>query len=284
VARAARTGDRVTVDFTGTIDGVEFGGGQARDFAITLGEGRMLPEFEAALPGHAEGETVEFDLTFPADYHGKEVAGKRAHFVLTVKSVEETVLPPLDDAFAKAFGIPTGALADLRAEVEQNLKLEMKRRVETVVKEQVLRGLRAKAQFAVPSSLVEIEAMNMLQRAAQNLMQQGVKREDIRLTPEAFRSQAGERVTLGLLMGELVREHGLAAKPEQVRARVADVAQTYEQPEAVVRWHYEKPERLADYEAQAAEQNVVDWALSKMRVVAKPTSFDALMNPGAPPT
>jgi trigger factor len=284
VARAARTGDRVTVDFTGTIDGVEFGGGQARDFAITLGEGRMLPEFEAALPGHAEGETVEFDLTFPADYHGKEVAGKRAHFVLTVKSVEETVLPPLDDAFAKAFGIPSGALADLRAEVEQNLKLEMKRRVETVVKEQVLRGLRAKAQFAVPSSLVEIEAMNMLQRAAQNLMQQGVKREDIRLTPEAFRSQAGERVTLGLLMGELVREHGLAAKPEQVRARVADVAQTYEQPEAVVRWHYEKPERLADYEAQAAEQNVVDWALSKMRVVAKPTSFDALMNPGAPPT
>jgi trigger factor len=279
VSRPAAAGDRVVVDFTGTIDGVEFGGGQARDFAITLGENRMLPEFEAALPGHSAGDTVEFDLVFPADYHGKEVAGKRAHFVLTVKAVEETRLPPLDTEFAKAFGIQSGTLDDLRAEVRQNLELEMKRRIETVVKEQVLRGLRSKADFAVPASLVDIEAMNMLQRAAQNLMQQGVKREDIRLTPDVFRSQAGERVTLGLLMGELVRAHDLAAKPEQVRARVIETAQTYEQPEAVVRWHYEKPERLADFEAQAAEQNVVDWALSKMRVVDKPTSFDALMNP-----
>jgi trigger factor len=279
VARAAQPGDRVTVDFTGTIDGVEFAGGQARDFAITLGEGRMLPEFEAALPGLAAGDTKAFDLEFPADYHGKEVAGKKAQFQLTVKSVEETRLPVLDDTFAKEFGIASGKLADLRAEVEQNLTLEMKRRIETVIKEQVLRGLRAKAQFAVPASLVEMEANNMLQRTAQNLIQQGVKRDDIRLTPDVFRSQAGERVTLGLLMADLVREHGLAAKAEQVRARVTESAQTYEQPDAVVRWHYEKPERLAEFEAQAAEQNVVDWALSKMKAVDKPTTFDALMNP-----
>jgi trigger factor len=279
VARAAQPRDRVTVDFTGTIDGVEFAGGQARDFPITLGEGRMLPEFEAALPGLAAGDTKAFDLEFPADYHGKEVAGKKAQFQLTVKSVEETRLPVLDDTFAKEFGIASGKLADLRAEVEQNLTLEMKRRIETVIKEQVLRGLRAKAQFAVPASLVEMEANNMLQRTAQNLIQQGVKRDDIRLTPDVFRSQAGERVTLGLLMADLVREHGLAAKAEQVRARVTESAQTYEQPDAVVRWHYEKPERLAEFEAQAAEQNVVEWALSKMKAVDKPTTFDALMNP-----
>lgn len=279
VARAAQPGDRVTVDFTGTIDGVEFAGGQARDFPITLGEGRMLPEFEAALPGLAAGDAKAFDLEFPADYHGKEVAGKKAQFQLTVKLVEETRLPVLDDTFAKEFGIASGKLADLRAEVEQNLTLEMKRRIETVIKEQVLRGLRAKAQFAVPASLVEMEANNMLQRTAQNLIQQGVKRDDIRLTPDVFRSQAGERVTLGLLMADLVREHGLAAKAEQVRARVTESAQTYEQPDAVVRWHYEKPERLAEFEAQAAEQNVVDWALSKMKTVDKPTTFDALMNP-----
>jgi trigger factor len=279
VARAAQPRDRVTVDFTGTIDSVEFAGGQARDFPITLGEGRMLPEFEAALPGLAAGDTKAFDLEFPADYHGKEVAGKKAQFQLTVKSVEETRLPVLDDTFAKEFGIASGKVADLRAEVEQNLTLEMKRRIETVIKEQVLRGLRAKAQFAVPASLVEMEANNMLQRTAQNLIQQGVKRDDIRLTPDVFRSQAGERVTLGLLMADLVREHGLAAKAEQVRARVTESAQTYEQPDAVVRWHYEKPERLAEFEAQAAEQNVVEWALSKMKAVDKPTTFDALMNP-----
>ncbi|MEP7063375.1 MAG: trigger factor [Betaproteobacteria bacterium] len=278
VARAAQPGDRVSVDFTGTIDGVEFAGGQARDFPIALGEGRMLPEFEAVLPGTAAGDSKAFDLQFPADYHGKDVAGKKAQFTLTVKAVAETRLPPMDDAFAKEFGIASGKLADLRAEVEQNLTLEMKRRIETVVKEQVLRGLRSKADFAVPASLVDAEAMNMLQRTAQNLMQQGVKREDIRLTPDVFRSQAGERVTLGLLMADLVRQHDLAAKAEQVRARVNENAQTYETPDAVVRWHYEKPERLAEFEAQAAEQNVVDWALSRMRVVGKPTSFDALMN------
>ncbi|MEO8977810.1 MAG: trigger factor, partial [Casimicrobiaceae bacterium] len=248
VDRAARAGDRVTVDFTGTLDGVEFAGGQARDFAITLGEGRMLPEFEAALPGLAAGDSKSFDLVFPADYHGKDVAGKTAQFALTVKSVAQSNLPELDDAFAKEFGIASGKLADLRSEVEQNLTLEMKRRIEAVVKEQVLRGLRAKADFAVPASLVEIEADNMLQRTAQNLTQQGIKKEDIRLAPDMFRAQASERVLLGLLMADLVRQHDLAAKPAQVRERVTEAAQTYEQPDAVVRWHYEKPERLSEFE------------------------------------
>jgi len=279
VTRGAQAGDRVTVDFTGTIDGVEFAGGQARDFPITLGEGRMLPEFEAALPGLVAGDTRPLDLVFPADYHGKDVAGKNAQFVLTVKEVAQSRLPALDDHFAREFGVASGKLADLRAEVEQNLTLEMKRRIEAVVKEQVLRGLRASADFAVPGSLVEMEAMNMLQRTAQNLVQQGVKKEDLRLAPEMFRAQASERVMLGLLMSELVREHDLAAKPAEVLARVKEAAQTYEQPDAVVRWHYEKPERLSEFEAQAAEQNVVDWALSKMQVVAKPVEFDALMNP-----
>jgi trigger factor len=278
IERAAQAGDRVVVDFTGTLDGVEFAGGQARDFPILLGEKRMLPEFEAALPGHKAGDVVDFDLTFPADYHGKEVAGRTAHFSLDVKSVEEMRLPPLDDAFARDFGIASGKLADLRAEVEQNLRLELKRRVETVVKEQALRGLRGKAEFAVPASLIDIEANNMLQRTAQNLMQQGVKREDIRLTLDAFRAQAAERVTLALVVADLVRNHDLGAKPEAVRARVTELAQTYEQPDAVVRWHYEKPERLGEFEAQAAEQNVVDWSLAQMRVVDKPTAFDALMN------
>jgi trigger factor len=278
VTRGAEAGDRAVVDFTGTIDGVEFAGGKAQDFTLGVGEGRMLPEFETAVAGMKTGETREFPLTFPADYHGKEVAGKNALFTLTVKAVEAPVLPPLDDDFAAAFGVSTGKLADLRGEVEANLMLELKRKVEQLVKEQALRGLRSKAEFAVPASLVDMEAMNMLQRTAQNLIQQGVKRDDIRLTLDAFRSQATERVTLGLLLSELISEHGLAATREQVRSRIAEAAQTYEQPEAVVRWHYEKPERLAEFEAAAAEQNVVDWVLSKAKVVPTPIAFDAVMN------
>ncbi|MDH4182295.1 MAG: trigger factor [Betaproteobacteria bacterium] len=278
-ARPAAQGDRAIVDFTGTIDGAEFPGGQAKDFPILLGEGRMLPEFEAALAGMSAGESKTFTLTFPADYHGKEVAGKAAQFALTLKDLTEPVLPVLDDEFARAFGVRSGRVEDLRAEVEANLRLELKRKVEGVLKDQAFGGLRSLANFPLPKSLIDIEARGMMERMARDLVQQGMKAEDLKLGPEMFRAQAENRVALGLVVGELVRVHGLAAQPEQVKAMVAESAQTYEQPEAVVRWHYEKPERLAEFEALAVERNVVDWVLARARVVDKPTTFEALMGP-----
>jgi trigger factor len=277
--RAAREGDRAIVDFTGTIDGVEFPGGQAKDFPIQVGEGRMLPEFEAALADMKPGDSKSFALTFPADYHGKDVAGKTAQFTLTVKDVSEAVLPALDEAFARAFGVGSGRVEDLRAEVESNLKLELKRKVESVLKDQAFGGLRSLATFPLPKALVEVEAQGMMERMARDLMQQGMKAEDLKLSPDMFKSQAENRVALGLLIGELVRGQGLAAKPDQVKALVVENAQTYEQPDAVVRWHYEKPERLNEFEALAVERNVVDWVLSRARVNDKPTTFEALMGP-----
>ena len=279
VTRGAQTGDRALVDFTGTIDGVEFSGGQARDFAITLGEGRMLPEFEAALLGTTAGQTRDFALTFPADYHGKEVAGKLAQFSLTVKQVTAPNIPPLDSAFATAFGIKSGSVADLHAEVEANLKLELKRKLDAVLKDQALKGLRQTSQLTLPRSLVEQEALQLARRMAANLSQQGMKPEDIKLTPEMFRGQAEERVALGLILAEIVRAKNLEARPEQVRALVQDVAQTYEQPDAVIRWHYDKPERLSEFEALAVERNVVEWLLGQAKVTDKPTTFEALMGP-----
>jgi trigger factor len=279
VARPVQAGDRVIVDFTGTIDGVEFAGGQAKDFPIVLGENRMLPEFEAALTGLSTGESRTFPLTFPADYHGKEVAGKAAQFALTVKSVDEGKLPPVDSEFAKAFGVASGSIDELRAEIGQNLALELKRKIEGRVKEQAFAALRSKAEFALPKSLVEIEADGMMRKMADDLMRQGMKAEDVKLSPELFRASAEERVALGLAVGELVRAEGLAAKPDQVKALVAEAAQTYEQPEAVVRWHFEKAERLAEFEALAVERNVVDWILARARVVDKPSTFADLMGP-----
>jgi trigger factor len=279
VARAAQAGDRVVVDFSGTIDGVEFPGGQAKDFPITLGEGRMLPDFEAALAGVSTGDTRNFPLVFPADYHGKEVAGKQAQFALTVKEVSAPRLPAIDEKFATAFGIKSGSVADLRAEIEANLKLELKRKVESVLKEQALKGLRASTTLTLPKSLVEQETWELAKRMSGNLQQQGMKAEDIKLTPQMFTPQAEERVALGLILAEIVRTKNLQAQPDQVRSLVQDVAQTYEQPDAVVRWHYEKPERLAEFEALAVERNVVDWVLGQTKVVDKPTTFQALMEP-----
>jgi len=280
VDRAAQAGDRVTVDFTGTLDGAEFAGGQAKDFPITLGEGRMLPEFETAIAGMRPGEQKTFPLDFPADYHGKEVAGRQAQFALTGKQGEAPTLPELDEAFATAFGIPSGKVEDLRAEVEGNLRLELKHKLEARLKDQALRGLRSLATFALPKALVDSEAAGLMQRMAANLQQQGVKQDDIKLSPELFTKQAEDRVALGLIIGELVRREGLQAKPEQVKARVQETAQTYEQPEAVVRWHYEKPERLAEFEALAVEQNVVDWVLARARVTDVPMTFEEVMAQG----
>ncbi|MET0203673.1 MAG: trigger factor [Casimicrobiaceae bacterium] len=279
VARDARAGDRVTVDFTGTIDGVAFPGGQAKDFAIQVGEGRMLPEFEAVVTGLKTGETRSFPLTFPADYHGKEVAGREAQFELTVKEVAEPTIPALDEEFARAFGIKSGKVDELRAEVEGNLKLELKRKVEATVKEQALSGLREQTQIALPRALVDIETQGLMERTAGRMREQGMKVEDANLTPDMFRQQATDRVALGLIIGELVRKEGLQAKPEQVKARVEEIAQTYEQPDAVVRWHYEKRERLADFEALTVEQNIVDWLLARANVTDVPMTFEALMTP-----
>ncbi len=279
VDRSAQSGDRVTVDFTGVIDGVAFPGGQAQDFAIVLGEGRMLPEFEATVTGMKAGEARTFDLTFPADYHGKEVAGKVATFDLTVKGVAEPHVPPLDEAFAKAFGIRSATVADLRSEVESNLKLELKRKIESTLKGHALRGLREKTQVALPRALIDIEAQGLMERMEGRLREQGMAGAEVKLEPDMFRAEAEQRVALGLIVGELVRKESLQAKPEQVRARVEEIAQTYEQPDAVVRWHYEKRERLAEFEALTVEQNVVDWVLARAKVTDVATTFDALMTP-----
>src|SRR5207248_644588 len=152
------------VDFTGTIDGVEFSGGQARDFTITLGEGKMLPAFDAALAGMSAGDTKSFELTFPADYHGKEVAGRTASFTLTLKSLSEPQLPAVDAEFAKNFGIASGSVDELRAEITANLAVELKRKIEGVLKEQVMRALLQTSQLVVPKSLVELEAQNLRDR------------------------------------------------------------------------------------------------------------------------
>ena len=275
--RAAQEGDRITVDFTGKTDGVEFPGGQARDFPIVLGEGRMLPEFEAAATGMKEGETRSFELTFPADYHGKDVAGKKAQFELTVKRVEQGFMPAVDEEFARAFGIASGNVGELESEIASNLRLELKRKLDANLKEQVFAALRQKALFVIPRSLVEGEMQNMMQRMTAEMREQGMKTEDVNLDPENLRASAESRVALGLILSEIVRTENLGAKPEQVKALVQEAAQTYEQPEAVVRWHYEKPERLSDFEALAVEHNVVDWVLSRARVSERPAAFNELM-------
>ena len=276
VTRPAVKGDRVLVDFTGTIDGIEFAGGQAKDLAITVGEGKMLPEFEAALAGVVAGDNKAFELTFPQDYHGREVAGKTAVFSMNVKSVAEPKLPPVDADFARAYGVADGNLDKLHEEIGANLKLELKRRIIARMRDQVMEALKKSTPVAVPQSLVEMDIKRQMQQAASELKSRGVEPTSEQVRPEMFRAAAASRVTLGLLIGELVKQHNLDATPEQVRALVEESAQSYEQPDEVIKWHYQDRTRLADFESQALEQNVINWVLARSQVVELQTTFAEL--------
>ena len=239
----------------------------------------MLPEFEAAVTGIAAGESKTFPLTFPADYHGKEVAGKAGGVRADGEERRRGQLPAVDAEFAKAFGVASGSLDELRAEIGQNLALELKRKIEGKVKEQAFAALRSKAEFALPKSLVEIEADGhdaQDGRRPDAAGDEGRGREA--LAGHVPRQRRGARRARACRRRTRAR-HGLAAKPDQVKALVHEAAQTYEQPEAVVRWHYEKAERLAEFEALAVERNVVDWVLARARVVDKPSTFADLMGP-----
>jgi trigger factor len=281
-SRPARDADRLTVDFDGAIDGQPFEGGQARDFAFILGEGRMLPEFETAARGMAAGESKTFTLKFPDDYHGKAVAGKEATFTLALKSAAEPQLPAVDAEFAKALGVADGDLAKMRSEVRANVEREVKKRVEARLKGQALQALLDATPLELPKSLIEAESQELAQRAAADLQARGLKPEQLPpIDPAAFGDTAKRRVALALIINELQDGEGLKPKPAEVRAMVEQEAQTYESPAEVVKWFYMQPQRLSEMESAALEANVVKWVLSKAKVVDKEIAFDELMGAGA---
>ena len=278
VDRAAENGDRVTMDYVGTIDGVEFAGGKAEDQSVVLGEGRFLPEFEKSLPGMKAGDSKKFDLKFPDDYAGKEVAGKTAVFEVKVKAVAAPKLPAIDAEFAKSLGVEDGDIAKMRAEVRGNLEREVKARLKAKTKERVMDALLEVTKLEVPKALVEMEIERLQQMARQDLAARGIPVNDnIPLPADIFEKQAQRRVSLGLILGEVVRGQNLQAKPEQVRAAVEEQAQSYERPEEVVKWFYQSQDRLREIEAVVLEENVVTWALATAKVQDEAVTFDDLM-------
>jgi len=276
--RAAQDGDRVTADFSGSIGGQPFEGGKGENFAFVLGEGRMLPEFEAAARGLKAGEQKTFALKFPADYHGKDVAGKEASFDLSVRKIEQPELPALDAEFARQLGVADGDVAKMRGEIRANVEREVKKRVEARIKAQAMQALFESTPLELPKSLVEMEAHGLAQRAAADLQARGIPADKLPpIDPATFAETARRRVALGLIIAELARAEGLQPKPAEVRALVEQEAQGYESPAEVVKWFYMQPQRLSEIEAIALEANVVKWVLSKARVQDKDIPFDELM-------
>lgn len=282
VDRGAQNGDRITIDYRGTQDGREFDSGSGTDHMTVLGEGRLLPDFEKQVVGLKAGESRAFELTFPEDYHGKDLAGKSAQFSVTVKRVEQVVLPEVDAEFARALGIQDGDLSKMRVDIRANLEREVRRRVQARVKDQVMKALLDNAALEVPKSLLEMEMERLMAGMRQDLAGRGLKAEDIPMPREAFEPEARRRVTLGLIVAEVVRQNSLQAKPEQIKAVVQDYAESYERPDEVVRWYYQSPDRLREVESLVLEDNVVQWVSSRVKTEDKPGDFDELMGNAKP--
>lgn len=276
--QAAVDGDRVTIDFAGKIDGEPFEGGKADAFQFIVGDGQMLKEFEDAVRGMKSGESKTFPLAFPADYHGKDVAGKTADFLVTVNKIEAAHLPEVDGALAKSLGIAEGTVEGLRADIKKNLEREVKFRLQARNKQAAMDALAGKAELDLPKSVVQAELERLVEGARADLKQRGVKDADKAPIPDdLFRPQAERRVRLGLVVAELVREKALQAKPEQIKAHIEELSASYEKPADVVRWYTGDNRRMAEVEAIVIENNVTEYVLAQAKVTEKAIDFDELM-------
>ena len=274
--RAAEKSDFLVIDFVGTLDGIPFKGGDAQNFGVVLGEGRMLPDFEAALIGMKSGDVKTFDLTFPADYQ-PELAGKTVQFVVTAKVVNAPKLPAVDAEFAKSLGVADGDVSKMREEIKANLERELKKRIQAKTKDQVMDALLSVSELDLPRSLVDIEISRLQEQAVKDLEARGMTAKDMQLPAELFVERAEKRVKLGLVLSEVVKQNELRAKPEQVRAMVEEHAESFEDPKQMVRWYYSDQSRLAEVEGMVLEDNVVEWAAKSLDVQTVTKSFDEIM-------
>ena len=278
VDRAAQNSDRVIIDFEGKIDGEPFAGGSSKNYAFVLGSGQMLPEFEAGIAGMKAGESKDVEVNFPEDYHGKDVAGKTAVFTITLNNVSEATLPEVDAEFAKALGIADGDVAKMREEVKKNVAREVERRTQEQTKESVMEALLKAVELQVPNALVNDEAARLAEEMKQNFVNQGMANAvQVNLPADMFKEQAHRRVALGLILAKLVEENKLEPTEEQIKAVIANFAESYEDPQEVIDWYYADASRLQGPTSLAVESNVVNFVLGKAKVTEKTLSFDEVM-------
>jgi len=276
--RAAQQDDQVKIDFVGTLNGVKFEGGEAKDFTVVPGAGRMLPEFEAAVVGMKAGETKSFDMTFPADYHGKDVAGKQVTFTITAHSVEEPILPEVNAEFAKAMGVAEGDVEKLKQEIRDNIGREAQRRVKVRNKDSAMEVLLKVAQLEVPKALLDSESERLMEQTLQDMGQRGMKiPKGMKLPIDMFAERATKRVKLGLILAELVKKHELNAKPDQVTALIEEYALSFERPEEVRSWYRADPSRMREVENLVLEDNVVAWVMAGAKVTDQAVALNDLM-------
>lgn len=282
VEREAAAEDIIEVDYTGYIEGEAFEGGSASDFKIDLSQKRLIDGFEAGLIGKKTGEEVTLNLAFPENYHVGDLAGKPAEFKVTVKRVSEKVLPELNDEFYQKFGIEEGGEEAFRRQIKDHMTGEVEQVLRNRLRESVMKALQQANQVELPAVLIKQEKQRLKAQFEQNLKNQGLNIEDMKHPDDdgLFEEQARERVALQLIIAELIRSHDIKAAESKVRELVMKYAQNYQDPAAIINWYYSDKNRLAEVEAQALENEVVDWVVERANVTNTSLTFDECMNKG----
>lgn len=281
VKRKSKKDDKMTMDFVGTIDGVEFEGGKAEAFVLELGKGNMIPGFEDGIIGAKKGEEVTIDVTFPEDYHAEDLKGKAAQFAVTVTNVEQQVLPEVDDEFATLFGVEEGGVDALKTEVRKNMERELGQAVKNKVKEQVIKGILAMHELELPKSMLDQEIEGLRQQAMQRFAGQGDPANMPELPADLFEEQAKDRVKVGLLLGEVIKTSDLKVEEDRVTALIENMASAYENPAEVVQYYLSNNELLQQMRNVAMEEQAIEMLVENANVTEKDTQFDELMNPKA---
>ena len=276
VERAATSGDRVTLDFLGKLDGEAFEGGQAEDFQVEIGSGRLLEEFENQLEGVQPGEEKTIEVTFPEDYPAEVLKGRTATFDITVTTVEEARLPDVDAAFAEKFGIEDGSVEKLREDVRSNMERELNQALKSKIKQQVMDALVERHGFDLPEALVKSE-INRLREDAEKRF--GGAEQTQPLPDSLFEEEAKRRVRLGLVLRHLIDDKGFEVDRERVEQELDNMAATYEDPEEVKQYYRTQPQAMQNLESIVLEDQVVDWVVEQGNVTDKPTTFQDVMNP-----
>jgi len=281
VERAAEKDDQLNIDFVGKIDGEAFAGGSATGTQLVLGSGRMIPGFEDALIGAKAGEERVINPTFPEDYQNLDLAGKTAEFTVKVNSVSAAPqLPELNDEFFALFGIKEGGLEGFRAEVRKNMERELRQAIKSKIKNQVMEGLLTANPVEVPKALIASEVNNLRVQAVQQF---GGNIKPDQLPAELFEEQAKRRVSLGLIVAEVVKQFDLKPDDARVRELIQEMASAYQEPEQVVAWYYKNDQQLNEVRSVVLEEQVVDTVLQKANVTDKSVSYEEAVKPAEAP-
>lgn len=280
-AKKAKKGEQVIIDFVGKIDGVEFEGGAAKDAPLELGSGRMIPGFEDQIIGMKKGEEKVIEVTFPEEYHSETLKGKTATFDITVHSVMTKVLPEIDEEFVQSFGVEAGTEEALKAEIKDSMTKELQRAVESKNRTAVLNSLEEVVDVEIPKSLMEKEVKSLMDRAVQNIQQQGMNPADVNLEAEQFQEEAKKRVKLGLILGDIINVNKLEATDDEVNAYIAEQASSYEDPAEVINWYSENPGAKNEIRAILVEGKVADKILEEAKVTEVTKTFDEVITPAA---